>query len=267
MALKKVRIQLLNEETGAVEEEVDVLTSADSVKFEDGETLQDKLDSGTLKGPKGDTGAQGPQGPAGPAGADGQDGEPGAKGEQGEPGPAGVDGSAWLTGSSTPAPSSGKNGDFYLHTSNYDIYKKNSGAWEKIGNIKGAAGAKGETGEQGPAGADGQDGAPGAKGDPGNDGADGATWLFGTSAPSSQGKNGDFYLNTATFDVYQKSSNTWSKKGNIKGASGAKGDKGDKGDTGPAGPAGADGQDGDNVRVGTDYETAQQAKLFFKIIE
>lgn len=252
MSLKKVRIQLLNELTGDVEEEVDVLTSADCVKFEDGETLQEKLDSGELKGPKGDTG------PAGPAGADGAKGE---QGEQGPAGPAGADGSDWFSGSSVPASSVGKNGDFYLHTSTYDIYKKNSGAWEKIGNIKGAAGAKGDTGAQGPtgpAGKDGQDGVPGAKGDPGNDGTDGATWLFGASAPSSQGKNGDFYLNTSNYDVYQKNSNTWNKKGNIKGASGA---KGDKGDTGPAG------KDGDNVRVGTEYATAQQVKLFFKTIE
>lgn len=57
--LKKVRVQLLDEKTGSVLEEVDVLTSADSVTFSDGETFQQKLDSGKLKG---QTGPQGPKG-------------------------------------------------------------------------------------------------------------------------------------------------------------------------------------------------------------
>lgn len=43
MALSKVRIQLLDPETGQVLEEVDALTSPDSVIFADGETLQEKL--------------------------------------------------------------------------------------------------------------------------------------------------------------------------------------------------------------------------------
>ena len=59
--LNKVRVQLLNKTTGAVEQEVDVLTSADAVTFNDGETFQQKLDAGKLKGAKGDTGATGPQ--------------------------------------------------------------------------------------------------------------------------------------------------------------------------------------------------------------
>lgn len=58
----------------------------------------------------------------------------------------------------------------------------------------------------------------------GDTGEDGATWLSGTSVPSSStGKNGDFYLRTSTYDVYQKSSGSWTKKGNIKGATGATG--------------------------------------------
>ena len=68
MALSKVRVQLLNEETGAVIKEVDVLTSADAVTFADGETFQQKLASGKLKGDKGATGATGPQGPKGDKG-------------------------------------------------------------------------------------------------------------------------------------------------------------------------------------------------------
>ena len=43
MALSKVRVQLLNEKTGEVIEEVDVLTSPDSVLFADGKTLTQVL--------------------------------------------------------------------------------------------------------------------------------------------------------------------------------------------------------------------------------
>lgn len=63
--LRKVRVQLLNESTGAVEEEVDVLTSAKCVTFADGETFEQKLAAGKLTGPKGATGAQGPKGDPG----------------------------------------------------------------------------------------------------------------------------------------------------------------------------------------------------------
>ena len=60
MALTKVRIQLLDEATGQVLEEVDVLTSPGSVIFEDGKTLADKIDEiQKAQGPKGDTGATG----------------------------------------------------------------------------------------------------------------------------------------------------------------------------------------------------------------
>ena len=64
--LNKVRVQLLDEETGSVLEEVDVMTSADAVSFADGQTFQQKLDAGLLKGQKGDTGAIGPKGDTGP---------------------------------------------------------------------------------------------------------------------------------------------------------------------------------------------------------
>lgn len=54
--LKKVRVQLLDPETGSLIEDVDIVTSADSVSFTDGETFQQKLDLGKLKGDKGDPG-------------------------------------------------------------------------------------------------------------------------------------------------------------------------------------------------------------------
>lgn len=46
--LKKVRVQLLNTDTGEVIEDVDVLTSASAVTFADGKTLQEKMNSGAF---------------------------------------------------------------------------------------------------------------------------------------------------------------------------------------------------------------------------
>lgn len=119
--LKKARMQLLNEHTGAVIEEVDVLTSAEAVNFSDGETFQQKLDRGKLKGDRGEAGAQG---------------QPGQKGE---------DGSVWHNGTTAPS-SQGKDGDYYLNTENGDVYKKEHGSWSKQGNIKGAPGSSGSGG-------------------------------------------------------------------------------------------------------------------------
>ena len=67
----------------------------------------------------------------------------------------GLDGATWFTGdevsatNSTTSVANAKNGDLYLNTSTYDIFKNNNGTWEKVGNIKGADGAKGEPGATG----------------------------------------------------------------------------------------------------------------------
>ncbi|MBZ9691638.1 collagen-like protein [Clostridium sp. M14] len=90
--MEKVRVQLLDEKTGAVVKEVDVLTSADCVTFSDGQTFQQKLNNGTLKGAKGDQGVQGQKGDAGVTGAQGSKGDTGAKGATGDRGPQGPKG-------------------------------------------------------------------------------------------------------------------------------------------------------------------------------
>lgn len=56
---------------------LDIDVTADEVTFADGETFQQKYESGELTGPEG---PQGPQGPQGPAGGDGKDGKDGADG-------------------------------------------------------------------------------------------------------------------------------------------------------------------------------------------
>lgn len=107
-----------------------------------------------------------------------------------------------------------------------------------LGSIIGPQGPKGAQGETGPTGPKGATGATGPKG------SDGATWLSGTAAPTTQGVNGDFYINKTNWDVYNKVSGTWTKVGNIKGATGATGAKGDKGETGPQGATGPKGATG-----------------------
>ena len=76
MSKRKVQIQLLDDVSGTVIEDVSPLTDADAVSFLDGETFQQKLDKGELTGPQGDTGITGSQGP---------------KGDKGDTGPAGKD--------------------------------------------------------------------------------------------------------------------------------------------------------------------------------
>ena len=59
---------------------------ASMIIFTDGETFQNKLDAGTLKGPKGDKGNTGATGPKGPKGDKGDTGAQGPQGEKGSDG-------------------------------------------------------------------------------------------------------------------------------------------------------------------------------------
>lgn len=115
-------------------------------------------------GEKGDKGDKGDQGLKGDTGAPGKDGTNGTNGKDGE------DGSSFLNGEGVPASTLGKDGDTYLDTKSYDLYVKESGAWVKKGNIKGAQGEKGDTGATGAKGDTGASGSSGAKGDKGDKG-------------------------------------------------------------------------------------------------
>ena len=64
---------------------VDFDVTADEVTFADGQTFQQKYNSGDLTGPVG------PTGPEGPAGKDGRPGATGPAGANGQPGAAGKD--------------------------------------------------------------------------------------------------------------------------------------------------------------------------------
>lgn len=78
-----------------------------------------------------------------------------------------------------------------------------------------------------------------------NSTAAGAEWFTGEGAPSSsQGKDGDYYINTLTGDVYSKASGSWTIKLNIKGPQGDPGPQGERGPQGPQGERGLQGEQG-----------------------
>ena len=192
--------------------------SAGNVKFEDGETFQQKLEAGELKGDRGETG------PAGPAGEAGKDGAPGEQGAPGEPGTPGKDGAAGKDGA-TWRPS--VDADSGLLTWTQD----SSGEAPESVNIKGPKGDKGEPG------ANGSDGAPGKNGENGAPGKDGAAAGFGEPTAEVDDSTG-----TPTVEVTASGEDT-EKVFHFK-FTGLKGETGPAGAVGPAGPAGAAGEAG-----------------------
>ena len=278
----RVRIQIMNPNTEEVIGEADVQTIADLVFFADKQTLQQKYDSGELKGEKGDTGAQGPQGETGPQGPKGDQGIQGVQGEKGEKGDTGEPFTIAKTYGSISAMNAGyatdsvKVGQFVIIDSgnvededNAKLYLKGSSAYSYITDLSGATGMtgpqgpKGETGAtgaQGPSGEQGIQGVQGPKGETGAAGRRGSVWYTGTEITGSEttGKVfsgsgiasalvNDMYLNTSTGAVYK-----CTKAGAASVATwaytgsikGATGAKGDKGDTGAQGPQGETGETG-----------------------
>jgi hypothetical protein len=125
-------------------------------------------------------------------------------------------GSNLLVGSGAPASTLGEDGDVYYDTVNKIFYgPKENGDWGDGSSAAGPAGAQGAVGPQGPAG------------------ADGSQFLSGAVAPTTQGANGDFYLNTATGELYgPKTAGVWGSPTDL------------------TGPAGADGADGSQILSG-----------------
>ena len=135
---------------------------------------------------------------------------------KGEPGPPGPTGSQGIPGNPGPAGS------------------------------QGPAGVQGIPGIQGiPGSASTVPGPQGIQGVQGNPGAAGAKWYDGTGAPAGGlGIVGDFYLNTANGDFYEKTgTSTWTLDGNLKGPQGIQGVQGVQGVQGIPGPEGEPGAD------------------------
>lgn len=197
-------------------------TFADQVSFSDGDTFQNKYDSGELTGP---------QGPKGDTGAKGDTGENGAKGDTG----------------ATPIISATASVDANIGTPSVSVTKSGSNETPaftfSFKNLKGATGAQGPKGEKG---------ATGTAGTPGSVWYQG-TAITGTSTSDTifsgsgiaNARVNDKYLNTSTGYVYNcttagaASVAKWRYVGSIKGATGSQGPKGDTGATGPQGDTGA----------------------------
>lgn len=109
---------------------------------------------------------------------------------------AGASGATWRTGSGAPSNGLGIDNDLYLDTATDNIYRKVSGSYVLIGNIKGDTGATGATGATGPTGPTGATGATGATGSTGPIGPTGPT---GATGP--QGDSGVEVQNTPPVDT------------------------------------------------------------------
>lgn len=89
-------------------------------------------------------------------------------------------------------------------------------------------------------------------------GADGATILTGSVDPTTEGVDGDLYINITSYDLFKKVAGTWSNIGNIKGATG------DTGATGVGVPSG--GMEGQIIVMGsstTEWQNQVRAISFY----
>ena len=146
----------------------------------------------------------------------------------------GTNGNTLLVGSGAPDAGSGQQGDSYVDVTNWTYYYKGSGSWMSQGSFKGADGNDGvsitsivRTSGNGAAGTTDTYTITYSEGSPttftvynGADGTNGSSFLTGSGAPTTQGSNGDTYLDIATSDIYTKANDTWTKVGNIQGAEG-----------------------------------------------
>ncbi|MGI2823665.1 pneumococcal collagen-like adhesin PclA, partial [Streptococcus mitis] len=112
----------------------------------------------------------------------------GRNGTDGASGADGRNGAELLSGTKAPTANDGKDGDTYIDANTGDVYKKENGTWDKIGNIRGPQGLKGEDGVAGPQGPKGDKGDQGLQGERGQDGAQGLPGRDGRDG--AQGRDG-----------------------------------------------------------------------------
>lgn len=199
------------------------------------------VNCGDTRGPQGEQGIQGLQGDQGEIGETGLSayevwktipgneegtledyltditGPQGPQGEQGEQGIQGpgikilgkVDTSGDLPASS-PDP-----GDAYLVgiDAPFEAYVWDGAQWFNAGNIQGPRGERGPKGDPGNTGSQGIQGVKGDKGD------QGSLWIVLPREPSPiDGRVGDYFFNSASQDIYQKTnSTTWAYLGKLGG--------------------------------------------------
>lgn len=122
-----------------------------------------------------------------------------------------------------------------------------------ITGIQGPQGPAGPTGSAGPAG---------------SVGPAGTSILYGTSAPTTEGNDGDFFINTSTHILYGPKATTWPAGTSLigpQGEIGLTGPAGSTGSQGPAGSQGAAGVDGRTILYGTAAPTTEGANGDFYI--
>ena len=216
------------------------------------------------KGDKGDQGDQGPQGIQGIQGIQGVQGDKGDKGDTGDTGPQGIqgiqgnpgtngtDGKSVLNGAADPT-TQGVDGDFYINTTTDTLFgPKTGGVWGAGISLIGPAGATGAAGSTGATGATGPQGPAGADGTNGTNGIDGKTVLNGAVNPTTEGTNGDFYINTTTNTLFgPKAGGVWPAGVSLVGPAGA------TGATGANGTNGTNGADGKTVLNGVVNPTTE----------
>ena len=171
----------------------------------------------------------------------------------------------WKYGAGVPASNLGLVGDYYLDTATGNVYTKTNGTtWVLISNImgpQGVAGAVGPQGNTGSTGLTGPQGLQGIQGVAGPAGPAGTAVLNGITNPvAGTGVNGDFYINTATNELFgPKANGIWPTGVSLvgpQGIQGLAGPTGATGLTGPQGPSGTNGSNGLNAVTLTTVEPA-----------
>ncbi len=156
-------------------------------------------------------------------GPQGVTGNTGATGPIGTTGVSGLNGKTVLNGPVDPNPGTGNDGDFYLNTSTYNLFGPSlGGSWGFPASLIGPTGTQG---------------------------AAGRSLLNGTVDPGpATGKDGDFYINTSTYDIFgPKSFGNWGVGTSIVGPQGL---------IGPTGPQGVQGAEGKTILNGIITPTA-----------
>lgn len=110
----------------------DVVSTGDRISFDIDVAGTGAKGHGVMTFWDSDVGGYGAKGETGAAGADGANGTNGADG---------APGSVWYSGAGAPSAGLGINGDFYLNTSNGDVYAKSAGSWSVVTNLTGPAGS------------------------------------------------------------------------------------------------------------------------------
>lgn len=169
------------------------------------------------------TSAPGPQGPQGPIGETGADSTvPGPEGPQGIEGPQGSPGVSLVLIDSVPTfgdlPASAAAGEGWIVEADGDVYFYGQSGWTSSGQIMGPQG---------------QQGIQGIQGNQGPAGIDGNTILYDTVDPTTEGVNGNFFLNTSTKTLFgPKAGGVWPAGTSLIGPQGPQGIQGEQGLTG-----------------------------------